>query len=242
MTDPAAGIEAPTEVAPGVVRIPLPFPRIAGSRLRHVNVHLIRRGDAWVLVDCGMGTTDSFDTLVAGVRSAGIEPEQVGTLLTTHSHPDHYGSSLRWRELTGAQVLLSRREVQFVYHQLLLTPTDFQLFRQRHGVPPREPSDEARRRLREVFHPAAPDCTLGDEETLRLGGNGAASLDQATLHSLLTAGHTPGHVVAHLPDLDVLISGDHLLPRITPHIGLSPDGRGGESPGDPLGDYITSLG
>lgn len=241
MTDPPAGIEAPAEVAPGVIRIPLPFPRVPGSRLRHVNVHLVRRGDAWLLVDSGMGTTDSFDTLVAGVRSVGIEPEQVGTLLTTHSHPDHYGSSLRWRERSGGRVVLSRREVQFVYHQLLLTPTDFQLFRDRHGVPPREPSDEARRRLRNVFHPAAPDATLGDAETLQLGGDGATSGDEASVHTLLTAGHTPGHVVAHLPDLDVLISGDHLLPRITPHIGLSPNGRGGEQDGDPLGDYISSL-
>ena len=241
MTEPPAGVDAPAEVAPGVIRIPLPFPVVPGTRLKHVNVHLVRRGDAWMLVDSGMGTTDSFDALVAGVRSAGIEPEQVGTLLTTHSHPDHYGSSLRWRELTGAAVLLSRREVQFVYHQLLLTPTDFQLFRERHGVPAREPSDEARRRLRDVFHPAAPDRTLGDDETLRLGANGATGAAQASVHTVLTAGHTPGHVVAHLADLEVLISGDHLLPRITPHIGLSPDGRGGEAAGDPLGDYLASL-
>lgn len=241
MTDPVPRLEAAAEVAPGVIRIPLPFPRVPGTRLRHVNVHLVRRGSAWVLIDSGMGTTDSFDTLVAGVRSVGVEPEQVGTLLTTHSHPDHYGCSQRWRELSGARVLLSRREVQFIYHQLLLTPTDFQLFRERHGVPAREPSDESRRRLRDVFQPAAPDRTLGDDETLPVGDASAVTAEQAQVRSLLTAGHTPGHVVAHLADLEVLISGDHLLPRITPHIGLGPDGRGGEAEGDPLGDYIASL-
>jgi glyoxylase-like metal-dependent hydrolase (beta-lactamase superfamily II) len=39
----------------------------------------------------------------------------------------------------------------------------------------------------------------------------------------------------------VLISGDHLLPRITPHVGIGPDGLGGEEMGDPLGDYLASL-
>ena len=34
----------------------------------------------------------------------------------------------------------------------------------------------------------------------------------------------------------MLIAGDHLLPRITPAVGLYPESRP-----DPLGDYIASL-
>jgi glyoxylase-like metal-dependent hydrolase (beta-lactamase superfamily II) len=241
MTDPPG--EPPSEVAPGVHRIPLPFPKRPGVRLRTVNVHLVRRGDAYVLIDSGMGTTESFDVLVAAVRSLGVDPQQVSTLLVTHIHPDHYGSSQRWRELSGARVLLHARDAQFMMHLLLLTPTDYALFRKRHGLPERgsDNPDESRRSMRDVFGPAAPDATLRDDETLVLGGDEAASADAGAVRAMLTAGHTPGHVVGYLSDLEVLVSGDHLLPRITPHIGLGPDGLGGEDAGDPLGDYIDSL-
>jgi glyoxylase-like metal-dependent hydrolase (beta-lactamase superfamily II) len=51
--------------------------------------------------------------------------------------------------------------------------------------------------------------------------------------------HTPGHARAHIclwsPNEKILISGDHLLPTITPHI----DYRRGES--DPLGEFLASL-
>ena len=236
--------EAPSQVAPGVFRIPLPFPRRPDvTRLRTVNVHLVRRGDTWVLVDSGVGTTESFDVLVDSVRSLGVEPEQVTTLLTTHIHPDHYGSSQRWRERSGARVLLHARDAQFFVHMMLLTPTDYTLFRRRHGVPERSMAgaDEMRRTLRSFFSPAAPDCTLRDDETLVVGGDGSPSADAAALRAILTAGHTPGHVVAYLPDVEVLVSGDHLLPRITPHVGIGPDGLGGDDAGDPLGDYLASL-
>jgi len=243
----APPVEPPSEVAPGVFRIPLPFPRAPGvTRLRTVNVHLVRRGESWMLVDCGMGTTDSFDTLVAAVRGIGVEPEQVTTLLSTHVHPDHYGSSQRWQELTRARVLIHAREARFLMHLLMLTPMDFAHFRERHGVPVRSAPglspDEIRRQMRAWFAPAAPDETLRDVETVVVDKpQTATSADAAQLRAVLTAGHTPGHVVAYLPDVGVLVSGDHLLPKITPHVGLGPDGMGGEEPGDPLGDFLASL-
>jgi glyoxylase-like metal-dependent hydrolase (beta-lactamase superfamily II) len=50
-----------------------------------------------------------------------------------------------------------------------------------------------------------------------------------------TPGHTPGHNVILLRKEKVLIVGDHLLPKITPHVGIYPD-----TTGDPLGDFINS--
>ena len=50
-----------------------------------------------------------------------------------------------------------------------------------------------------------------------------------------TPGHAPGHCVIYLRKEKVMIVGDHLLPKITPHVGLYPDATG-----DPLGDFINS--
>ncbi len=64
----------------------------------------------------------------------------------------------------------------------------------------------------------------------------------------LPPGHTPGHVCLHLeeehparrPGHGRLFSGDHLLPGITPHIGLYEDPDDATET-DPLGDYLDSL-
>ena len=58
------------------------------------------------------------------------------------------------------------------------------------------------------------------------------------IDAVWTPGHTPGHLCFHVPAERMLLSGDHVLPSITPHISISRRDRGG----DPLGDFLDSLG
>jgi glyoxylase-like metal-dependent hydrolase (beta-lactamase superfamily II) len=88
--------------------------------------------------------------------------------------------------------------------------------------------------------PALPDREVVPGELLDLPGR--------RLRAVWTPGHTPGHVCLHLeeehpsqlPGHGRLFSGDHLLPEITPHVGLYEDP---DDPGtaDPLGDFLDSL-
>ena len=90
--------------------------------------------------------------------------------------------------------------------------------------------------------PAArmPDRDIVPGELLALPGR--------RLRAIWTPGHTPGHVCLHLeedhparlPGRGRLFSGDHLLPEITPHIGLYEDPED-TTVTDPLGDYLDSL-
>ncbi len=77
--------------------------------------------------------------------------------------------------------------------------------------------------------PPIPDMFLEDGQELELAGGGM----------LWRAIHTPGHTLDHLclyqPDLGLLISGDHVLPTITPHI----PGVGGGP--DSLAGFLGSL-
>lgn len=90
------------------------------------------------------------------------------------------------------------------------------------------------------FSPALPDREIVPGELLDLPGR--------RLRAIWTPGHTPGHVCLHLeeahpaglPGNGRLFSGDHLLPRITPHIGLYED-PDDTTVADPLGDYLDSL-
>src|SRR5690606_3961874 len=76
---------------------------------------------------------------------------------------------------------------------------------------------------------AVPRATprVDDAERLLLGGRSWAAL------------HPPGHTVDHLcpydPEAKILVSGDHVLPSITPHIS----GLGVSL--DPLSDFFRSL-
>ncbi|WP_416965566.1 MBL fold metallo-hydrolase, partial [Streptomyces sp. Agncl-13] len=87
---------------------------------------------------------------------------------------------------------------------------------------------------------AFPDREIVPGELLGLAGR--------RLRAIWTPGHTPGHVCLHLeedhparlPGHGRLFSGDHLLPQITPHIGLYEDPDDDTLP-DPLGDYLDSL-
>jgi glyoxylase-like metal-dependent hydrolase (beta-lactamase superfamily II) len=64
----------------------------------------------------------------------------------------------------------------------------------------------------------------------------AVPLPGRTVRAVWTPGHTPGHLCLHDAGAGVLLTGDHLLPRITPNIAAKD-----ETDGDPLGAYLTSL-
>jgi glyoxylase-like metal-dependent hydrolase (beta-lactamase superfamily II) len=56
------------------------------------------------------------------------------------------------------------------------------------------------------------------------------------LRTIWTPGHSPGHVCFYSDDRRLLLSGDHILPRITPNISVH-----AQQPPNPLGDYLESL-
>jgi glyoxylase-like metal-dependent hydrolase (beta-lactamase superfamily II) len=55
------------------------------------------------------------------------------------------------------------------------------------------------------------------------------------LRAIWTPGHTPGHLCFHDETHDVLLTGDHILPRITPNVSSY------DLTDNPLEDYLRSL-
>src|SRR5205807_3769001 len=74
----------------------------------------------------------------------------------------------------------------------------------------------------------SPDKYIDDGDVINVG--------ERRLEVIWTTGHSPGHNVIYLRKEKVLIVGDHLLPKITPHVGIYPD----NPDGNPLGDFIAS--
>ncbi|MBG7698186.1 MBL fold metallo-hydrolase [Streptomyces sp. MC1] len=223
------------------VRVPIP-----DNPLGHTLVYVVDTGRGPVLIDTGWDDPGSWDTLVAGLAACGTAVGEVHGVVITHHHPDHHGLSARVREASGAWVALhaadaaivrrtreTRPERWFSYMAAKLTAAGAP---EEHVAPLRTP----RVRTLPGLSPALPDREIVPGELLDLPGR--------RLRAIWTPGHTPGHVCLHLEEEHParlrghgrLFSGDHLLPEISPHIGLYED-PDDATVTDPLGDYLDSL-
>ncbi|MCW7943645.1 hydrolase [Streptomyces hygroscopicus] len=234
------------------LRVPIP-----DNPLGHTLVYVVDTDRGPVLVDTGWDDPDSWDALTEGLAACGTSAAEIHGVVITHHHPDHHGLSGKVREASGAWIAMhaadgavvrrtreTRAERWFTYMAVKLAAAGAP---EEHLAPLRTP------RSLPGFSPALPDREIVPGELLDVPGR--------RLRAIWTPGHTPGHVCLHLEEEHPaglaghgrLFSGDHLLPEITPHIGLyeDPDDCEGtpcsnevESLGevtDPLGDYLDSL-
>jgi glyoxylase-like metal-dependent hydrolase (beta-lactamase superfamily II) len=244
----------------GVWSIAVPIP---DNPLGHTLVHLLETDRGPVLIDTGWDDPDSWDTLVAGVSACGFALADLHGVLITHHHPDHHGLSAKVREASGAWIAMHAADTDVVrrtreaeagrWLDHLTARLATAGAPDEHLAPLREARAQGRGRKLPGQGAALPDRDISPGELLDLPGR--------RVRAIWTPGHTPGHVCLHLeeehpsgqaPGFGRLFSGDHLLPGITPHIGLyeDPEGEGrppsneGESVRDlhdPLGDYLDSL-
>ena len=214
------------EVVPGIFLVHLPLP----MKPTIVNVYLLRGGDGWALIDTGMNSADSIATFREALEQVGCKPEQLRTIICTHHHPDHFGTSKAYKELTGATLYLHRAEYERSHGFLPSErPAEAVRFFLAHGIPlqrfvnvPR-PSDI----WGGLYVTAPPDVFIDDGDVIDLGN--------FRIEVVWTPGHAPGHCVMYLRAQRVMIVGDHLLPKITPHVGFGPG-----SDGNPLLDFLDS--
>ena len=215
------------EVASGIYQIYLPLP----TRPSIVNIYLVRGGDEWALIDTGMHSQDSIATFKAALADVGCPLSAVRQLICTHHHPDHFGTSRTYKELTGAEVYLNPLEVPRVERMQSSDPMpEAMAFFDAHGIPTSEFPDgqpTPRRYFGTLYAPVLPDHPLEDGDTLHIGNREVVVV--------WTPGHTPGHCCFYFPEDKVLIVGDHLLPKITPHVGVYHSG-----PDNPLQDFLDS--
>jgi glyoxylase-like metal-dependent hydrolase (beta-lactamase superfamily II) len=213
-------------LADGVVQVFLPLP----FKPTIVNVYLVRAGDGWTLVDTGMHTGDSRRAMDAALAEHGIAPTDVTRIVCTHHHIDHYGTSGPYRDLTHAQVLLHPLEAEKAAGSATATGEN-DAWNARLGVPdvpPHKRMPSPSLAFGTVYSPAIPDALLADGDEIPLG-------DGRRFDVVWTPGHTPGHCCLLLQPDGILFVGDHLLPKITPHVGVYPGG-----PENPLGDFLNS--
>ncbi|GAA1399152.1 MBL fold metallo-hydrolase [Pseudonocardia kongjuensis] len=220
--------------APGVYRIPLPLPN---DGLRAVNVYAVADAGGWTMVDSGWAIDEARDLLEKSLAALGSGLGDVRRFLITHAHRDHYTLASVLRREYGTRVLLGAGEkpnldVVADPARPAREPDRTRLLRcgaaalveeiGRSGPWPRPEPEEWQ----------APDEWIADRAVITLG----EQADVRSLTAVETPGHTRGHLVFADDAHELLFAGDHVLPRITPSIGLQP-----APVASPLGQFLDSL-
>jgi glyoxylase-like metal-dependent hydrolase (beta-lactamase superfamily II) len=218
-------------VAEGVywVRMRLPM------QLNHINLWLLEDEDRWTVVDTGIKnseTTAAWEQLFAGP----MDERPVGRVIVTHMHPDHIG-------LAGW--LARKFDVE-----LWITRTEFLMCRNLCSDTGQEAPQEGVRFYRAAGFPE----DLIEAYKARFGGfgHGVYKLpnsyrrirdgDEIAIGGrkwivVIGNGHSPEHACLWCPELNVVISGDQLLPRISSNVSVHPT----EPEANPLQDWLDSC-
>jgi glyoxylase-like metal-dependent hydrolase (beta-lactamase superfamily II) len=215
-------------VHPGVfrLRLPLPWPGVP-----HCNAWAVRSGDGFVLFDTGMHQPESMENLERALAMCDLRIEDTKLVVCTHAHSDHYGQAATIVERAGCELWMNP------HHEHMLRMAE-------------DPDAVLARRLEVARQSGVPEEPLRRyAEQRRSGESGIAAViepDRALLTGVTietdlgpwtvyeTPGHAPSHVCMFQPERRLLISGDHLLGRISLFFDY------GSSP-DPVGEFLHSL-
>jgi glyoxylase-like metal-dependent hydrolase (beta-lactamase superfamily II) len=218
--------DAVTEVARDIWRITLPLP----FRLRAVHLYLVRGEDGYSLIDAGLDTQSARDVFDDALGTLGVRPESIRRLFVTHMHPDHIGMAGR-HAAAGATAFIMRDEERRARYVWGSSPLDaWVTFLERHGMATGAADSVMRAAAELRKFVTLPDAFhyIEDSDVVPVGDR--------SCRVVWTPGHSDHHFVLVDDAAKLIFAGDHLLPSITPNIGLYPECRP-----DPLGDYLESL-
>jgi glyoxylase-like metal-dependent hydrolase (beta-lactamase superfamily II) len=216
------------KVAGGVWSVPVP---IIGNPLRYVLSYLIEHDAGFVMIDPGWNHPDSWLALTSGLAQCEIPLAAVTAVLVTHVHPDHHGQSGKVAQATGAWIGMHPAEDAFLARRADRDSMrgGMELYLRWCGAP-----DSHLRELiasREHAGGTGPmvraDRLIEHDEVVDVPG--------LRLRAVWTPGHTPGHLCLLDETRGLLLTGDHILPRITPNVSAY------DMTSNPLQDYLASL-
>lgn len=210
--------------------VPVPIP---DNPLRYTLTYLIAAGEDLIVIDPGWHSEAGWQALGEGMKVAGASPADVTGIVVTHIHPDHHGLSARLRDASGAWIAMhpaERDSLAALRRQGAGSADGDRAWLADCGVPADVAAELSM--SGESEHPFA---FMPDPDRLLEHGD-LVPLASRAVRAVWTPGHTPGHLCLHDEAEDLLLTGDHVLPRISPNIGLQP-----HTADPPLAAYLRSL-
>jgi glyoxylase-like metal-dependent hydrolase (beta-lactamase superfamily II) len=231
----SVGLETPPgtdgtliDIVPGQIkwlRMPLPM------ALNHINLYLVRDGAGWRMIDTGIDTAETRG-LWEKILPALDGP--VTGIVCTHHHSDHCGLSGWLTERLRVPLYMSRGEyfaMRMFSEQFSFDAWEYREFFTRAGLSEDRfehlvamfPSFRTQTRVARAFQ------RLRDGETLSIG--------EHRWEIRGGEGHSPEHASLYCREFGILLSGDQLLARISPNVGVLPF----EPNANPLAEWFASL-
>ena len=207
----------------GVLQFTVPMP----MALREVHVYALETDEGWVLIDSGFPSIEARDQLTTELETSIGGLSRISTIIVTHFHPDHSGLAGWIQERSNCRVVIHQADWPRLVHMAEPESEGAEVFSamaKRSGTT----FESMRALFREVDVPIHEPMLAVGGEVLSVGGR--------QLELVWTPGHTEGHLCVLDKRSGVMFTGDHLLARITPHVGrFHSAGR------NPLHDFEDSL-
>jgi glyoxylase-like metal-dependent hydrolase (beta-lactamase superfamily II) len=230
--DPAREV---VEVTEGIWLLALPLPWPVGD----LNCYVID-DDPLTLVDPGPLDAATLAALEEGLAALGHTVEDLGRIILTHQHIDHWGLAARLAARSGAEVCAHDGLVEWLAgHPAGRRAEDrvFACVMERHGTPPDVLAEAVGYHVAD--HPFAEPVTvttpLGDGDVLEFAGR--------RLRALHRPGHSPSDTIFHDEEARIVIGGDHLMARVPSNPMIQPPLDGSEVRERPrtFDEYLASL-
>lgn len=212
---------------PGVYRIPLPLPN---DGLRAVNCYAIANGDEVVLIDPGWDIEPAWVDLENALAGIGYDFGSVHQILVTHAHRDHLSLAEAFRRRFGARISVGIGEDRSIARLSQGNIDGSRLHLSSWGAL------DLAEELDRLIGKSSDSPERYDQPDTWLKGPVDIELGSRTLQAIPTPGHTRGHMIFVDFAAEVVFSGDHILPHITPAVGYE-----AVRSENPLEDFMNSL-
>jgi glyoxylase-like metal-dependent hydrolase (beta-lactamase superfamily II) len=220
-----------TEVADRVWQVVLP---LGTGYVGSVNAYFFADDDGVTLVDSGVGDGVTWDAVTGELRALGYGLDRVRRVVLTHTHHDHAGLATRLAAETTLEIWAHAEDVRY-FERRYLRSEDYRralaAWLAAHGMPAEEASE-----LVAVSEATAHTVAGGLPSVRTFEGGETLRIGEYNFTVDWTPGHTPGHICLSDPAQELIICGDHILPRVSPNVGMQPD-----SDVNPLAGYLESL-
>jgi len=219
------------EIVPGIVWLRMPLP----MELDHINLYLLEDEDGWWVVDTGINI-DPTRELWEGVFERDLDGKPIKAVISTHYHPDHTGMAGWLCERWNAPFYMTEREY-FTGLAFSRTAREHFSWQSEQNLRRLGYAEEHIDKARDNHGGFGPVITPMPTSYRRLVDGGSLQINGNRWQVVVGNGHSPEHACLYCPSLNILISGDQVIPRITSNVSVS----GAEPEGNPMRDWLNSL-
>ncbi|MFD1927791.1 MBL fold metallo-hydrolase [Sporosarcina siberiensis] len=203
------------------IKVDLPF------RLNHVNCFMAEGEDGWTIIDTGLN-----NEYTSKMWAENIQQREIKDIFITHYHPDHYGHSGTLQHKTGAEVWMSKIDSdagKTAWNDDFLS--GLHKYYSASGIPDEIANQMVKNNI--DFKPLVYPLPVVNHYFVE---GEKVVIGRYEYEIIFAPGHSDGMVCFYNKEKNVLLSADHILPRITPNISYWYHGDD-----NPLKSYLSSI-